>query len=58
VSDEVVATAKAITQKLPELDQSNVEHLLEWYRHDYREQVKDPTNLHTAMVTNAAYNGQ
>lgn len=57
VSDEVVATAKAISEKKPQLSQSHVQHLLEWYRQDYRETVQDPTSLHTAMKTNAAYNG-
>lgn len=57
VSDEVVATAKAISQQVPELDQSNVEHLLDWYRKDYRETVKNPATLHSAMTTNTAYNG-
>ncbi|KAK7503927.1 hypothetical protein BaRGS_00004659 [Batillaria attramentaria] len=57
VSDEVVATAKAISEQKPELNQSHVQHLLEWYRQDYRETVADPTSLLTAMRTNAAYNG-
>lgn len=57
VSDEVVATAKAISQKKPELSQSHVQHLLEWYRQDYRETITDPTSLLTSMRTNAAYNG-
>ena len=58
VSDEVVATAKAISQQKPQLAQTHVQHLLEWYRQDYRHTVKDPTSLHTCMKTNAAYNGE
>nr|BAE00002.1 alanopine dehydrogenase [Fusitriton oregonensis] len=57
VSDEVLDTARAITKQKPELDLPHVEHLLEWYRQDYRETVKDPTSLLTAMRTNTAYNG-
>ncbi|KAL8584321.1 hypothetical protein ACOMHN_014740 [Nucella lapillus] len=57
VSDEVVATAKAISDKRPALCLSHVQHLLEWYRQDYRETVADPRNLLSAMKTNAAYDG-
>ncbi|XP_076440474.1 opine dehydrogenase-like [Babylonia areolata] len=57
VSDEVVATAQAISKQCPQLSLSHVQHLLEWYRQDYRETVQDPTCLLTAMRTNAAYNG-
>ncbi|KAK7089778.1 hypothetical protein V1264_024244 [Littorina saxatilis] len=40
VSDEVVATAEAISKQKPEL-------ALDWYRREHRETIQDPTSLLT-----------
>ncbi|KAH3694840.1 opine dehydrogenase-like [Dreissena polymorpha] len=57
VSDEIVATAKAIQQQRPELDMSTVIHLFDWYKKYYPDQISDKSSLRSCMVTNKAYNG-
>ena len=57
VSDEVVAVAEAIAQKKPEVDTSRVVNIYHWYMRCYPNDIKDKTNLHTAIRTNAGYKG-
>ncbi|NP_001295794.1 opine dehydrogenase-like [Magallana gigas] len=57
VSDECVATAKAIEKMVPGLDMSDVIHVFDWYLNYYGEQISDKSNLMTAMRTNKAYDG-
>ncbi|KAK3089348.1 hypothetical protein FSP39_002920 [Pinctada imbricata] len=57
VSDEVVATAKAIEQQRSGIDMKDVIHILDWYKEYYRYQVTDSSNLMKAMQTNKAYDG-
>ncbi|XP_067678212.1 opine dehydrogenase [Haliotis asinina] len=57
VSDELVATAKAIAAQKPEVDLSGVLHLYDWYLRDHKPYIKDTTNLLTVMQTDTAYDG-
>nr|KAG5711700.1 hypothetical protein BaRGS_023464 [Batillaria attramentaria] len=57
VSDENVKIARVVEQKKPELKQSNVLDLLDWYKQDYAETISDFSSIKTAMRTNTAYNG-
>nr|NP_001295792.2 opine dehydrogenase-like [Crassostrea gigas] len=57
VSDECVATAKAIEKKVPGLDMSDVIHVFDWYLNYYSDQITDKSNLMMAMKTNKAYDG-
>ncbi|XP_046566961.1 opine dehydrogenase [Haliotis rubra] len=57
ISDELVATAKAIATQKPEVDLSGVLHLYDWYLRDHKPYIKDTTNLLTVMQTDTAYDG-
>ena len=57
VSDECMATAKAIEKKIEGLDMSDVIHVFDWYLNYYSDQITDKSNLMMAMRTNKAYNG-
>lgn len=57
VSDECVATAKAIEKKIAGLDMSDVIHVFDWYLNYYSDQITDKSNLMMAMRTNKAYDG-
>ncbi len=57
VSDELVATAKAIVEKKPEVNLSGVLHLYDWYLRDHKPYIKDPSSLLTVMQTDTAYDG-
>lgn len=57
VSNELVATAKAIHQKYPDMDMSDVIHLFDWYKLNYKDSIADMSSLRMAMKTCSAYNG-
>lgn len=57
VSDEILATAKAIMEQRPGVDLNNVEHIFQWYLRTYPEDIEDKTTLYTAIRTNKAYTG-
>ncbi|GAB1599534.1 opine dehydrogenase-like [Argonauta hians] len=57
VSTELCQTAQAIHQKYPEMDMSDVIHLFDWYKLNYKESIADFSTLQTAMRTCKAYNG-
>ncbi|KAL8589164.1 hypothetical protein ACOMHN_052502 [Nucella lapillus] len=56
VSEEIVQTARAISQARPEVTLDHVEHLEPWFIGNYSKTVEDPSCLYTAMRTNSAYN--
>lgn len=57
VSTELVNTAQAIQQKYPDMDMKDVIHLFDWYKLNYKESIKDMSNLRMAMKTCSAYDG-
>ncbi len=57
VSDEVVATAKAIMQQRPHVDLNNVSHIYQWYLRCYSDDIEIKTSLFTCIQTNRAYKG-
>lgn len=57
VADEIVATAKAIEKQRPGTDMSKVNHVVEWYRINYADQITDKSSLMMCLKTNKAYDG-
>ena len=57
LSDEIMETAKEIGKQRPELDMSEVIHILDWLKQYYSKQISDFTNLQTSFRTNKAYDG-
>lgn len=58
ISDEVVATSRRIMAEYPQVDLSQVVAMYEWDIAHYGNQIKDKTNLMTALRTNALYEGR
>lgn len=58
ISNEVVATSRRIMAEYPEVDLSQVIPMYEWDIAHYGNQIKDKTNLMTALRTNALYQGR
>lgn len=58
MSDEVVATSRRIMAEYPEVDLSQVIPMYEWDIAHYGSQIKDKTNLMTALRTNTLYEGR
>jgi hypothetical protein len=57
ISDEVVATSRAIMREHPGVDLSQVIPMYEWDIGCYGPDIADKTNLMTALRTNAGYDG-
>lgn len=57
VSDEVVATAKAISKVKPDMDLSNVCHIYDYYMRCFGDDIEDKTNLWTTLRTHKGYVG-
>jgi len=57
VSTELFQTAQAIQGKYPDMDMSDVIHLFDWYKLNYKESIKDFSSLRMAMKTCTAYDG-
>jgi hypothetical protein len=57
VSEEVVATSKRIMSEHPPLDLSQVIPMYDWDITCYGKDIKDKTNLMTALRTNSGYKG-
>ncbi|XP_071118322.1 opine dehydrogenase-like [Haliotis cracherodii] len=57
ISDELVATAKAIATQRPEVNLSGVLQLYDWYLRDHKPYIKDSTSLQTVLQTDTAYDG-
>ena len=57
VSDELVATAKAIMQQRPQVDLNSISHVYQWYLRCYSEDIVDKTDLYSCIQTNRAYTG-
>ncbi|HUP63140.1 MAG TPA: NAD/NADP octopine/nopaline dehydrogenase family protein [Thermoanaerobaculia bacterium] len=57
VSDEVVATSRRIMDEYPEVDLSQVIPMYDWDIGCYGNDIRDKTNLMTALRTNAGYAG-
>ncbi len=57
MSDEIVATAKAIMQQRPQVDLTNVIHIYQWFMRSYYDDIADKTDLYTTFHTNKAYQG-
>jgi hypothetical protein len=57
VSDEVVATSKRIMAMYPEADLSRVIPMYDWDIGCYGNDIRDKTNLMTALRTNTGYEG-
>ena len=55
--DEVLAIAKAISTKYPDVDLSNVDYITDWFRRCYSEDIQDPSTLYSCFRSNRAYNG-
>lgn len=58
ISDEVVATSRLIMAAYPKVDLSQVIPMYEWDIAHYGNQIKDKTNLMTALRTNTLYQGR
>lgn len=58
ISDEVVAISRRIMAEYPEVDLSQVIPMYEWDIAHYANQIKDKTNLMTALRTNVLYQGR
>ena len=58
ISNEVVATSKRIMAEYPEVDLTQVVPMYEWDIAHYGNQIKDKTNLMTALRTNSLYEGR
>jgi NAD/NADP octopine/nopaline dehydrogenase, alpha-helical domain len=58
ISEEVVATSKRIMSEYPEVDLTQVIPMYNWDIAHYGNQIKDKTNLMTALRTNALYQGR
>ena len=58
ISDEVVAISRRITAEYPEVDLSQVIPMYQWDIAHYANQIKDNTNLMTALRTNVLYQGR
>jgi hypothetical protein len=58
ISDEVVATSKRIMAEYPQVDLSQVIPMYAWDLAHYGNQIKDKTNLMTALRTNTLYEGR
>jgi len=56
-SNEILATAKSITQQRPNVDLSSVIHIYDWYIRCYAKDMADTSNLYNAIRTNGAYKG-
>lgn len=57
VSDEIIAVGKEIERQRPDMKMSSVNHIFDWYKDYYQDQVKDMSSLKMAMTTNKAYEG-
>lgn len=57
VSDEVLATAAAISKQKKDLDMSEVIHIYDWYKLYYKDQITDNSSLKQCMRSNTAYDG-
>ncbi|XP_050400663.1 opine dehydrogenase [Patella vulgata] len=57
MSDELIATAREISRKKPEINLDEVGHLFDWFKLIYKDEIKDKSSLLTALQTNSAYNG-
>jgi NAD/NADP octopine/nopaline dehydrogenase, alpha-helical domain len=57
ISEEVVATSKGITSQYPGVDLSHVIPMYDWDIGCYGNDIKDKTNLMTALRTNSGYAG-
>jgi hypothetical protein len=57
ISEEVVETSRRITEEHPEVDLSQVIPMYDWDMCCYGNDIKDKTNLMTALRTNSGYAG-
>ena len=57
VSDEAVATAKAISKLKPDIDLSNVTTVYDYYMRCYGHDISDKTDLWSSLRTNNGYMG-
>nr|BAF94330.1 tauropine dehydrogenase [Cellana grata] len=57
MSDELLATAKAISLKKPEINLDGVIHLFDWLSKIYANEASDKSNLLQLLRTNSAFNG-
>ncbi len=57
ISEEVVATSKRIMSQYPRVDLSQVIPMYDWDIGCYGKDIKDKTNLMTALRTNSGYEG-
>ena len=57
ISEEVVATSKSIMAQYPQVDLSQVIPMYDWDIGCYGKDIKDKTNLMTALRTNSGYAG-
>ena len=57
VSEEVVATSRRVMEEFPRIDLSQVIPMYEWDIACYENDIKDKTNLMTALRTNRGYVG-
>ncbi|EDO47689.1 predicted protein [Nematostella vectensis] len=57
MSNEVLAIAKEITRRFPEVDMSQAIHIHDWYLRCYPDDITDKSTLKTTLQTNVAYRG-
>ena len=57
VSDEVVASAKALMKLRPDVNLNNVVHIYDWYIRCYGDDMGDKSTLYHAVRTNGSYKG-
>ncbi|XP_052073705.1 opine dehydrogenase-like [Mytilus californianus] len=55
LSDELVATAKRISDMKRDMDMSDVIHIHDWFKQRYYKQISDDSSVMTCMRTNQSY---
>ncbi|CAC5416685.1 Octopine dehydrogenase,Opine dehydrogenase,Tauropine dehydrogenase [Mytilus coruscus] len=55
LSDELVATAKRISDLKTNMDMSDVIHIHDWFKQRYYKQISDDSSVSKCMRTNQAY---
>jgi hypothetical protein len=57
VSREICELAKSICARHKDIDLSQVEHVHDWYKRCYPDDIEDKSSLYSCLRTNKAYNG-
>ena len=55
MSDEVLKIANSIKGQRPQVDMTGVQHMLEWYRRVYADDIECKDTLASCLQTNNGY---